>query len=112
MAEAISMSIFWYLIAHEGDHDPHAPSDRCRRSSSAGGRRRHGTNTASAIPVSLHQSIDQREEPVSPTARAQPGRLVSVGGRGLRESTPREQAHLSVDRLLHLPLVPRDGSGD
>ncbi len=37
-------------------------------------------------------------------------RLVSVGRRGVRPGAPRGQADLPVDRLLDLPLVPRDGA--
>jgi hypothetical protein len=48
---------------------------------------------------------------VPPAARPQPGRLVSVGTRSARQSEGRRQAHSLVDRILGLPLVPRDGEG-
>ena len=41
---------------------------------------------------------------------AQPGGLVSVGRRGLRQGARREQADLPQHRLLDLPLVPRHGA--
>ena len=39
-----------------------------------------------------------------------PGRLVSVGRRGARAGAARGQADPAVDRLLGVPLVPRDGA--
>src|ERR1035438_3370366 len=44
-------------------------------------------------------------------ARAQPGGLVRLGRGSVRQGARRRQAHLSFDRLFHLPLVPRDGAG-
>ena len=51
-----------------------------------------------------------RSVAVPPTAREEPRRLVPVGPRGARESEGRGQAHPALDRLLGLPLVPRDGA--
>ena len=54
--------------------------------------------------------LAQRDEPVPPPARGQPGRLVPVGRGGVREGARRGQADPALDRLLGLPLVPRDGA--
>ena len=54
--------------------------------------------------------LEGRDEPVPPAARREPGRLVPVGRRGLRARARGGQADLPLDRLLRLPLVPRDGA--
>ncbi len=53
---------------------------------------------------------DPRDKPVSASACPEPRGLVSVGERGDRSGAPRGPADLPLDRLLRLPLVPRDGS--
>ena len=59
----------------------------------------------------------QREPPlvgaisVLAAARHQPRRVVPLGRGGLRQGAEREQAHLPLRRLLHVPLVPRHGEG-
>ena len=50
-------------------------------------------------------------EPLPPPAFAQSGRLAPVGRRSLRGGAGEGQAGLPLRRLLHLPLVPRDGRG-
>ena len=57
-----------------------------------------------------HQPSRARKVALSSAARAQSGRLVSVGRRSVRQSAPRKQTDLSLDRLLDLPLVPRHGA--
>ena len=44
-------------------------------------------------------------------ARHQPRRVVPLGRGSLRQGEEREQAHLPLRRLLHVPLVPRHGEG-
>ncbi len=58
----------------------------------------------------VYQSPRAGKIALPPAARAQSGRLVSVGRGGFRESAEREQADLPLRRLFHLPLVPRDGA--
>ena len=57
-----------------------------------------------------YESSRAGAQSLSPSARRQPGRLVSVGQRRIRPRAPRGQAHLSLDRLLDVPLVPRHGA--
>ena len=52
-----------------------------------------------------------REEPLPAPARGQSRGLVPLGRGGLREGAARGQARVPFHRLLHLPLVPRDGGG-
>src|SRR6185436_12700935 len=47
---------------------------------------------------------------LSPAARGQPGRLVSVGPGSACASAGGRQADPAFDRLFSLPLVPRDGA--
>src|SRR5690348_12418409 len=47
---------------------------------------------------------------VPAAARGKSGGLVSLGPRGVREGARREQADFSLDRVLDLSLVPRDGA--
>ena len=56
------------------------------------------------------QPSGKRDQPVPAPARAQSGRLVSLGARGVREGEGREQADLPVDRLQLVLLVPRHGA--
>ncbi len=56
------------------------------------------------------ESSDQREIPVSSSARAKSGRLAALGRGGLRQGAAGKQAHLPLGRLLDLPLVPRHGA--
>ena len=56
------------------------------------------------------QPPHQRAESVPAPARAQSGGLVSVGRRGAGAGARREQADPALDRLLGVPLVPRDGA--
>src|SRR5262249_37420965 len=58
----------------------------------------------------IHQKTHSREVTVSAPARAQSGGLVSLGERSFRESEEGEQANLSLNRVLDLPLVPRHGA--
>ena len=60
--------------------------------------------------VSAMNRLARRDEPVPAPARRQPGRLVPVGRGGVRARARRGQADLALDRLLGLPLVPRDGA--
>ena len=53
-----------------------------------------------------------RKIPLSAPARPGSGPLAALVPRGLSPGHHRGQANLSVHRLLHLPLVPRDGPGD
>ena len=62
-----------------------------------------------ALPYKGEPSRD-RDEPVPPPARAEPGRLVPVGRRGARPRARGGQADPALDRLRRLPLVPRDGA--
>jgi hypothetical protein len=55
--------------------------------------------------------LAKRNESVPPAARAQPGRLVPVGRRGIRRGTSPQQARPALDRILVLSLVPRHGAG-
>ena len=50
------------------------------------------------------------DEPLPAPARPQPGGLVSVGARGVRQGQGREQADLPVGRLQLVLLVPRHGA--
>ena len=50
------------------------------------------------------------DEPLPAAARRQPGRLAPVGRGSARARQTREQADPAVDRILGLPLVPRDGA--
>ena len=64
-------------------------------------------------PMSHRLTVEppgRRDEPVPAPARAQPGRLVSVGPGGARAGAQRGSADLPLDRLLGLPLVPRHGA--
>ena len=54
--------------------------------------------------------LADRDEPVPPPARRQPGRLVPVGRRGVRARPRRGQAGAALGRVLVVPLVPRDGA--
>ena len=56
------------------------------------------------------ESSGARAQPVSAAARRQSGRLVSVGDEAFDDGGAPGQADLPVDRLLDLPLVPRDGA--
>ena len=64
------------------------------------------TNPQSKMP----NRLAAEQSPVSPPAQGQPGGLVPVGRRGVRARPRRGQADLPVDRLLDVPLVPRDGA--
>ena len=57
-----------------------------------------------------HEPALERAQPLSPPARPQPRGLVPLGRRGLCQGPNRREAHLPVDRLLDLPLVPCDGA--
>ena len=52
----------------------------------------------------------KRDEPVPPPARGQSRGLAPVGRRGVRARPRRGQAAARLDRLLRVPLVPRDGA--
>src|SRR5206468_238245 len=78
--------------ARLGVQTPYSPSERRRLSE-------------------IHEPPSPRRQPVPPAARAQPGELVLVGGRGLRARSRGKEAGPSLRRLLDLPLVPRDGGG-
>ena len=56
------------------------------------------------------ESARLRDLPLPAPARGEPGRLVSVGRGGARARSQRVQADPRLDRLLRLPLVPRDGA--
>ena len=79
-----------------------AGDDRQRRRRRTAAERRSGRQA--------HQSAGQGDEPLSAAARAQSGRLVSLGRRGAGQGQAREEADLSLDRLFELLLVPRDGA--
>src|SRR5690606_26551828 len=49
------------------------------------------------------------DEPLPAAARVEPGRLVSLGRGSFRPGASKRQAGAPFDRLLGLPLVPRDG---
>src|SRR4029450_958423 len=51
-----------------------------------------------------------RDQSLPAPARAQSGRLVPVGRRGLRARARRGQAGAALDRVLGVSLVPRDGA--
>src|SRR5208337_4099696 len=70
----------------------------------------HDTLRRLAPPRPSCQPARGGDQPLPASARAQPGRLASLGARGDRPSSRREQADLFVDRLLGLPLVPCDGA--
>src|SRR5512140_400148 len=57
-----------------------------------------------------HQPTRQRVQPLPAPARPQPGRLVSVGRRGVRARPARAAPGAAEHRLLRLSLVPRDGA--
>src|SRR5439155_17080512 len=58
---------------------------------------------AATMPAGGHrQPADSRDEPLPPAARAQPGRVVSVGRGGVRAGQKREQADPPLGRLLRL----------
>ena len=74
-------------------------------------RTQRGSAQAEPDTVILNaQSSRARAQSVSSAAREQSGGLVPVGRRGVRAGAARREADLSVDRLLDLPLVPRDGA--
>ncbi len=65
----------------------------------------------------LAATVERRAQPpsgrdlaVSAPAQGQPRRLASVGRRGARAVPTRGSPTAGVDRLLGLPLVPRDGA--
>ena len=58
-----------------------------------------------------HEPADPREIALLAPTRAQPCRLVPVGRGSLRQGAQGKQAHLPVDRLFDLSLVPRHGAG-
>ena len=72
--------------------------------------RRTMTHRRHRVPSSHAQPPRRRDQPVPPPARAQPGRLVSVGSRRARRGEAARPADLPVDRLRGLPLVSRDGT--
>ena len=81
-----------------------------------GGGRAHGGHDFTMVrhdpklPCRHGQPPRRRDLPVPAPARRQPGRLVPVGRGGLRARARRGQAAARLDRLLGLPLVPRDGA--
>ena len=62
------------------------------------------------LPCADGQSPRRRDLAVPAPARGEPGRLVPVGRGGARARPRRGQAAARLDRLLGLPLVPRDGA--
>ena len=60
----------------------------------------------------LYKPANPHRQSLSPSARSQPGRLVSVGRGGDRQGKAGEQADLRLDRLQHLLLVPRRRADD
>ena len=56
------------------------------------------------------QPARQGDQPLPAAARPQPGRLVSLGARGVRQGEGREQADLPLGRLQLVLLVPRHGA--
>src|SRR3990172_5771384 len=66
---------------------------------------------AAGRPGEIHEPALSRDEPVPAPARAQPRRLVPLGGRGVRKGGKREPPRARQHRVLHLPLVPRHGGG-
>ncbi len=65
------------------------------------------------LPASLTRDAQPargRDLALPPPAQGQPGGLVSVGRRGARTGEGGGEAHPRLDRLLGLPLVPRDGA--
>src|SRR5690606_35153867 len=74
-----------------------------------------GTVVAGSDPVPKcgerdGQPAGPRDESVPAAARGQPGRLVPVGRRGARARPGFRPPDPAVDRLLGVPLVPRDGA--
>ena len=70
-------------------------------------------STALAAPAGRRQAgqpAGQGDQPLPAPARPQPGRLVSLGPRGVRQGEGREQADLPVGRLQLVLLVPRHGA--
>ena len=65
---------------------------------------------AGAISSRCGQPASPRVLSLPPPAPGQPGRLVPVGRGGVCPCPERAEADLSLDRLLHLPLVPRHGA--
>ena len=59
---------------------------------------------------SAGQPAGQRDQPLPAAARPQPGGLVSLGPRGVRQGQGREQADLPLGRLQLVLLVPRHGA--
>ena len=112
------------------DEAPRAPT-RCRPARWVGAQRGEGRRRAASPDPSpaglttatrpvvgwvLHDKRETREpprardQPLPAPARPQPGRLVPVGRGGAGPRARGGQADLPVDRLLGLPLVPRDGA--
>ena len=80
-----------------------AGSRRTPRGGPPGTSRSHGT-------VRVGEPPQPRDEPVPAAARREPGRLVPVGRGGARAGARARPADPALDRLLGLPLVPRDGA--
>ena len=78
---------------------PKTPSGKIRRAAPA-------RVASEAMPNHLADETS----PVPPPAQGQPGRLVPVGRGGARARARRGPADPALDRLLRLPLVPRDGA--
>ena len=70
------------------------------------GSRVHGLRCAR----NAHEPTRGRDEPLPAAARAQSGRLVPVGTGGPGACPGRGSAHLPLDRLRRVPLVPRHGA--
>ena len=62
------------------------------------------------VPSGHAQPPRRGDESLSPPARRQPGRVVSVGARGPRPGQAPRPADLPEHRLRGLPLVSRDGT--
>src|SRR3990172_1018120 len=84
-------------------------ADRWDADGAASSRRRTAESGRTG-GFAARQSAGQGDEPLSSAARAQPGRLVSVGRGGAGPGPAREEADFSLDRLFELLLVPRDGT--
>src|SRR5882762_10825455 len=93
---------------------------RAREARLEGSRSLHGAEPLSACsPLARWrwlikwpdaQPPGERAQSVSPPARAESRRMVSVGRRSVRQGAWRGQADLSLDRVFHVPLVSRNGA--
>jgi zinc/manganese transport system permease protein len=105
------------LLSARGD-DPRSPPMRARwqrppsyRARGRGKARPRGSRRNPFwIKRRYGEPAEDRNQPLPPAARGQPGRLVAVVGRSVRRGATAGRASHAVGRVRGLPLVPRHGA--